>query len=30
MTEQEAQDCVERFAAAWSARDGNAFLALWQ
>ncbi|MGP0090020.1 MAG: nuclear transport factor 2 family protein [Xanthobacteraceae bacterium] len=29
MTEQEAQDFVDRFAAAWSARDGNAFLALW-
>jgi len=29
MTEQEAQDFVDRFAAAWSARDSNAFLALW-
>jgi hypothetical protein len=29
MTEQEAEDFVDRFAAAWSARDGNAFLALW-
>jgi hypothetical protein len=29
MTDQEAQDFVERFAAAWSARDSNAFLALW-
>ena len=29
MTEQEAEDFVDRFAAAWSARDSNAFLALW-
>jgi ketosteroid isomerase-like protein len=29
MTEQEAQAFVDRFAAAWAARDGAAFLALW-
>ncbi len=29
MTEQEAQTFVERFAAAWAARDGAQFLALW-
>lgn len=29
MTELEIQDFVTRFAAAWAARDGDAFLALW-
>jgi ketosteroid isomerase-like protein len=29
MTETEASDFVTRFAAAWDARDGSAFLALW-
>jgi ketosteroid isomerase-like protein len=29
MTEAEVQDFVTRFAAAWAARDGAAFLALW-
>jgi ketosteroid isomerase-like protein len=29
MTEQDAQAFVDRFAAAWAARDGAAFLALW-
>jgi hypothetical protein len=29
MTELEKQTFVNRFAAAWAARDGNAFLALW-
>jgi len=29
MTDDEMQDFVTRFAAAWAARDGNAFLALW-
>lgn len=29
MTEAEIQDFVTRFAAAWAARDGEAFLALW-
>jgi len=29
MTEQQAQAFVDRFAAAWAARDGAAFLALW-
>jgi len=29
MTDDEVQDFVTRFAAAWAARDGNAFLALW-
>jgi ketosteroid isomerase-like protein len=29
MTEAEIQDFVTRFAAAWAARDGNAFLDLW-
>lgn len=29
MTELEVQDFVTRFAAAWAARDGEAFLALW-
>jgi ketosteroid isomerase-like protein len=29
MTDEEVQDFVTRFAAAWAARDGNAFLALW-
>ncbi|SDR61465.1 Ketosteroid isomerase-related protein [Rhizobiales bacterium GAS191] len=29
MTDAEAQDFVTRFAAAWAARDGEAFLALW-
>ena len=29
MTEQDVQDFVTRFAAAWAARDGEAFLALW-
>ena len=29
MTEQEAQAFVERFAAAWAAKDGAAFLRLW-
>jgi ketosteroid isomerase-like protein len=29
MTDQEIQDFVTRFAAAWAARDGNAFLELW-
>jgi ketosteroid isomerase-like protein len=29
MTEQEAEHFVDRFAAAWSARDSSAFLALW-
>jgi ketosteroid isomerase-like protein len=29
MTDQEVQDFVTRFAAAWAARDGNAFLELW-
>ena len=29
MTELEKQTFVNRFAAAWAARDGDAFLALW-
>jgi ketosteroid isomerase-like protein len=29
MTESEAREFVTKFAAAWAARDGNAFLALW-
>ncbi len=29
MTDEEVQDFVTRFAAAWAARDGNAFLDLW-
>ena len=29
MTEQDAQAFVERFAAAWAAKDGAAFLRLW-
>src|ERR1700677_1174394 len=29
MTDAELQDFVTRFAAAWAARDGNAFLDLW-
>jgi len=29
MTEQDVQDFVTRFAAAWATRDGEAFLALW-
>lgn len=29
MTDLEVQDFVTRFAAAWAARDGEAFMALW-
>ena len=29
MTNDEIQDFVTRFAAAWASRDGEAFLALW-
>jgi len=29
MTDAELQDFVTRFAAAWAARDGDAFLDLW-
>lgn len=29
MTDAETQDFVTKFAAAWAARDGEAFLALW-
>src|ERR1700688_2805742 len=29
MTDAEIQEFVTRFAAAWAARDGNAFLDLW-
>jgi ketosteroid isomerase-like protein len=29
MTDAEIQDFVTRFATAWAARDGNAFLDLW-
>src|SRR6202161_487452 len=29
MTDTEIQEFVTRFAAAWAARDGNAFLELW-
>ncbi|MBL0899933.1 MAG: nuclear transport factor 2 family protein [Reyranella sp.] len=29
MTSEEVQEFVARFAAAWAARDGEAFLALW-
>ena len=29
MTDLEVQDFVTKFAAAWAARDGEAFLALW-
>jgi hypothetical protein len=29
MTNEEVQDFVTRFAAAWAGRDGNAFLELW-
>jgi ketosteroid isomerase-like protein len=29
MTDAEMQDFVSRFARAWAARDGDAFLALW-
>ncbi len=29
MTDEEVQDFVTRFAAAWAGRDGNAFLELW-
>ena len=29
MTDAELQEFVTRFAAAWAARDGNAFLELW-
>jgi len=30
MTEVERQEFVTKFAAAWAAKDGDAFLALWQ
>jgi ketosteroid isomerase-like protein len=30
MNEIEIQNFVDRFAAAWAARDGDAFLALWR
>jgi hypothetical protein len=29
MTTEDVQEFVTRFAAAWAARDGNAFLELW-
>ena len=29
MTDAEVQEFVTRFAAAWAARDGNAFIELW-
>lgn len=29
MTDQDVQELVTRFAAAWASRDGEAFLALW-
>lgn len=29
MTNTETEDFITRFAAAWAARDGDAFLALW-
>jgi SnoaL-like protein len=29
MTDAEVQDFVTRFAAAWAARDGNAFVGMW-
>lgn len=29
MTDQDVQEFVTKFAAAWAARDGEAFLALW-
>ena len=29
MNDMDIQDFVTRFAAAWAARDGEAFLALW-
>ena len=29
MTDQDVQEFVTRFAAAWASRDGEAFLALW-
>ncbi len=29
MTDADIQDFITRFAAAWAARDGEAFLALW-
>ncbi len=29
MIESEAQDFVNRFAAAWATRDSNAFIAIW-
>jgi ketosteroid isomerase-like protein len=29
MNDEDLQDFVTRFAAAWAARDGNAFLELW-
>jgi ketosteroid isomerase-like protein len=29
MTDEEVQEFVTKFAAAWAARDGEAFLALW-
>jgi ketosteroid isomerase-like protein len=29
MTDADVQDFITRFAAAWAARDGDAFLALW-
>ena len=29
MTDAEVQEFVTRFAAAWTARDGNAFMELW-
>jgi ketosteroid isomerase-like protein len=29
MTDAEVQEFVARFAAAWAARDGNAFMELW-
>jgi uncharacterized protein (TIGR02246 family) len=29
MTDAEIQEFVTKFAAAWAARDGEAFLALW-
>jgi len=29
MTDAEIQDFVTRFAAAWAARDGQAFVELW-
>ena len=29
MTDQDVQEFVTKFAAAWASRDGEAFLALW-